>query len=105
MTKLRGSLKTSEVTNPKFKESSRVHLPSDKSTSLTKFFKLMDEEPSRPVASSTNFFHSMAFVFIFFPLYPSKNSLTIFSTSSLLMSKSISMLMTHSLQVYLQFVC
>ena len=64
----------------------------------------MDDEPSGLVASLANFSDSMAFFFILFPWSPSNNSLTIFSTSSLLMSKSISVPMIHSLQVYLQLV-
>nr|AFK41700.1 unknown [Medicago truncatula] len=46
----------------------------------------------------------MAFCLIFFPLSPTINSLISFSTSSLFTLVSISAPISHSLQIYLQFV-
>nr|ACU17932.1 unknown [Glycine max] len=46
----------------------------------------------------------MTFSLIFFPFSPTINSFTSFSTSSLFALVSISIPISHSLQMYLQFV-
>src|ERR1044072_6697590 len=72
--------------------------------SLMTLSKFMYEHPAGLVSSSAFFFNSIVLCLIFFPLSPTISSLISFSTSSLFTLVSISIPISHSLQIHLQFV-